>query len=141
MSDVRDLYDEAIRRYNAGDMEGFADAHAPDAVLVTPVGTVRGRPAIRDYWFDQLVAYPDLVLTVELVVEQGHTIAAEWSWTGTNTGPLRRIDGTLLPPTGHRVELRGMELVRVRDGEITEYRMYWDGTAIARQLDLQVTDP
>jgi ketosteroid isomerase-like protein len=29
-----------------------------------------------------------------------------------------------------------MELARIKDGAIVEYRMYWDGMAIARQLGL-----
>ncbi len=42
----RDLYDDAIRLYNAGDVDGFADLHAEDAILVTPTGTAQGRDAI-----------------------------------------------------------------------------------------------
>lgn len=52
MSAVRDLYQEAIRLYNAGDIDGFANVHADDAVLVTPSGTVKGRAAIGVYWSD-----------------------------------------------------------------------------------------
>jgi predicted ester cyclase len=136
MGDIRDLYEEAIRLYNAGDVEGFAAAHAQDAVLVTPVGIVRGRAAIRSYWTDQRAAFPDLTLRLGVVVEQGDIVAAEWTWFGTNTGPLLRRDGTEMRATGRRVELPGMELARIKDGAIVEYRMYWDGMAIARQLGL-----
>lgn len=60
----------------------------------------------------------------------------EWTWAGTNTGPLVLRDGTQVPPTGKRVELRGMELAQMREGKISAYRMYWDGLAILRQLGL-----
>ena len=136
MSQVRDVYDEAIRRYNAGDVEGFTDAHTEDAVLVTPGGTSLGRSAIRDHWNNQKTAFPDLALRLDVVVAQGDIVASEWTWTGTNTGPLVVRDGSELAATGRRVELRGMELVHVRDGKIDQYRMYWDGMAIARQLGL-----
>lgn len=134
MSAVRDLYEEAIRLYNAGDVEGFANAHAEDAVLVTPVGTTRGRAAIREHWSNQKTAFPDLTLTMDVVVEQDDTVATEWTWVGTNTGHLVLRDGNQVPPTGKRVEIRGMELAHVRDGRIAEYHMYWDGMAIAQQL-------
>ena len=134
MSAIRDAYEAAIGRYNAGDVDGFADAHAEDAVLVTPGGTAKGRAAIREHWRQEKTAFPDRRLTVDTVVEQGDTLAGEWTWSGTNTGPLVLRDGTRLPPTGRRVELRGMELVRLRDAYIAEYRMYWDGVVIARQL-------
>lgn len=134
MGMTHELYEEAIRRYNVGDLDGFAEAHAEDATLVVPVGTLRGRTAIREYWAAQRSAFPDLTLTVEVVVEQADTLASEWNWHGTNTGPLTLRDGARVPGTGKRVELRGMELVRVREGEIVDYRMYWDGMAIAAQL-------
>ncbi len=134
MSAARDLYDEAIRLYNAGDVEGFANLHAMDAVLVTPTGTAEGRDAIRAYWTRIRAAFPDLTLRVDLVIEQGDTIAAEWTETGTNTGAMVLPDGSERPPTGKRIEHRGMEVAHVHDGKIVEYHMYWDRMATARQL-------
>jgi steroid delta-isomerase-like uncharacterized protein len=136
MSASRDLYEQAIRLYNAGDMEGFAKAHAEDAVLVTPVGIARGRPAIREFWNRVKTAYPDFALIVDVVVEQGDIVATEWTWSGTNTGPVVLRDGTEMAPTGKKVEHGGMELVRLRDRKIAEYHMYWDGMTIAQQLGL-----
>ena len=136
MSASRDLYEEAIRLYNAGDIDGFANAHAEDAVLVTPVGTARGRAAVREFWNRVKTAYPDFTLIVDVVVEQGDIVATEWTWSGTNTGPLVRRDGTEMAPTGKRVEHGGMELARLRDGKIAEYHVYWDGMTIAQQLGL-----
>lgn len=136
MSAIRDLYEEAIRLYNAGDVEGFATLHAEDAVLVTPAVTARGRPAICEYWSKVRAAFPDLALTVDVAVEQGDTIATEWTESGTNTGPRILPDGTRMPPTGKRVEHRGMEVAHVRDGKIVEYHMYWDRMATAQQLGL-----
>ena len=134
MSEVRHVYEEAIRRYNLGDVEGFVDAHAADAVLVTPTVTARGRAAILDYWPKLRSAFADLSLTLDVVVEQGDTIATEWSESGTNTGPLVLQDGTRVPPTGKRIEHRGMEVAHVRDGKIVEYHMYWDRMILLRQL-------
>lgn len=105
-------------------------------MLVTPTGTAQGRTAIREYWSRIKTAFPDYTLTVDVVVEQGDTVATEWTWSGTHTGPLVLRDGTQLPPTGKRVEHRGVELAYLRDGKIAEYHMYWDGMAIARQLGL-----
>jgi ketosteroid isomerase-like protein len=76
-----------------------------------------------------------------VVLEQGDRVAAEWTWVGTHTGPLVLRDGTALPATGKRVELRGMELVRVRDGKIAEYHVYWDGMAAATQLGVLPARP
>ena len=132
---AREAYEAAIRLYNAGDVAGFADAHGEQAVLVTPAGTRRGREAIHEYWRRQRDAFPDLHLALDLVVTQGDVVMSEWTWLGTNTGPLTLRDGTPAMATGRRVELRGMEVARIRNGEIVEYRMYWDGFDLAQQLD------
>ena len=71
-----------------------------------------------------------------LLLEQGDTIVAEWTWAATNTGPLALRDGTQQPPAGKRIQIKGMELAQLRDGKISAHRMYWDGLAIARQLGL-----
>ncbi len=134
MSTARDLYEEAIRRYNAGDVEGFANLHAKDAVLVTPTGTFPGRDAIRSYWTRIRAAFPDLTLRLDLVIEQGDSVATEWTETGTNTGSMVLPDGRERPATGRRIEHRGMEVAHVRDGGIVEYHMYWDRMTTAEQL-------
>jgi predicted ester cyclase len=69
-------------------------------------------------------------------VENGDTFADEWSFVATHTGPFRLPDGTELAPTGKRVELRGMELVEVRDGKIVVDNLYYDNMAVMAQLGL-----
>ena len=101
---------------------------------MTPAGARRGREAIHEYWCRQRNAFPDLHLALDLVVAQGDVVMSEWTWVGTNTGPLTLRDGTRARATGRPIELRGMEVVRIRNGQIVEYRMYWDGLDLAQQL-------
>ncbi len=136
MSGVRDDYDRSLRLYNAGDLDAYANEYAEDAVLTTPDATLRGRSAIRDYWLRQRATFPDCVLTPELLVEDGNLIVTEWTWAGTNMGPVTRRDRTQSPATGRRVELRGVELAEIRNGKISACRMYWDGLAILSQLGI-----
>lgn len=69
-------------------------------------------------------------------VEQGDTFADEWTFVATHTGPFQLPDGTEFPATGKRVELRGMELVQVRDGKIVIDNLYYDNLAVLAQLGL-----
>jgi ketosteroid isomerase-like protein len=55
---------------------------------------------------------------------------------GTHTGPLLMPDGTELSPTGKRIELKGMELVQLRDGKVAVHHGYWDNMALTGQLGL-----
>lgn len=134
------VHSRAVGCCNAGDVEGFADLHAPDAVLVTPAGTFRGRAAIRRYCAGIRAAFPDLTLRVGLAVEQGDTVVAEWAGSGSNTGPMALPDGTSRPATGRAIAHRGMQVAHVRAGRIVEHHIYWDRLATARQLGL-TTDP
>ena len=75
-------------------------------------------------------------MTIDVIVEQGDTIASEFTWVATHTGPLVMPDGTELPPTGKRVAAKGMELVQGRDGKLAVHHMYYDNMALAEQLGL-----
>jgi predicted ester cyclase len=134
MSSIRDAYEQGIGFYNAGDVEGMINLYTEDATRVAPFGTFEGRAAIREALSRDKAAFPDHTMTVDVIVEQGDTIAAEWTVAGTHTGPLLMPDGTELPPTGKRVELKGMELVRFRGGKVAVHHEYWDNMAVAGQL-------
>jgi predicted ester cyclase len=101
-----------------------------------PEGTFVGRSAIRERLARDLVACPDIDWTVLSFVEQGDAFADEWSFVATHTGPFQLPDGTELPPTGRKVELRGMELVEVRDGKIVVDNLYYDNMAVLTQIGL-----
>jgi len=49
-------------------------------------------------------------------------------------------DGTEVAPTGKRVEVRGMELVELRDGKIVVDNLYYDNLAVAAQLGVLPRD-
>lgn len=136
MSANRQLLDRYVERYNAGDLDGVMDLYAEDAVQIMPDGTYEGWNAVRERLAQELDGFTDLNHTVRSFVEQGDLFADEWTFVGTHTGSFRLPDGTELPPTGKRVEIRGMEVVRVRDGKIVLNSLYYDTMAVAVQLGL-----
>jgi len=136
MSSTREAYERGVQLYNAGDLEGLADSFTEDAIQVTPNGTAQGRTAILELSSRDKAAFPERHVTIDVMVEQGDTIATEWTWVATNTGPLVMPDGTEVPPTGKRVETKGMDLAQVRDGKLAVYHMYFDNMAVAGQLGL-----
>jgi SnoaL-like polyketide cyclase len=60
-------------------------------------------------------AFPDLKMTVNLLVTQGDFVPIVWTFRGTHTGP-----GVGLPPTGARIAMRGITVWRIADGRIRE---------------------
>jgi steroid delta-isomerase-like uncharacterized protein len=141
MGDNRKLLERYVERYNAGDLDACMDLYAEDAVQIMPEGTFEGRSAIRERLNRELAGFSDLVYTVSSFVEQGDAFADEWTTVGTHTGALTLPDGTQLPPTGKRVEVRGMEYVQVRDGKIVIDNLYYDNMAFLAQLGLVPQGP
>jgi steroid delta-isomerase-like uncharacterized protein len=136
MSANRKLLDRYVERYNAGDLDAVMDLYAEDAVQIMPDGTFEGWSAVRERLAQELDGFTDLNHTVRSFVEQGDAFADEWTFVGTHTGAFRLPDGTEPPPTHKRVEVRGMELVQVRDGKIVLNTLYYDNLAVAVQLGL-----
>jgi predicted ester cyclase len=136
MSAYSELLDYYVERYNAGDLDAVMELYAKDAVQIMPDGTFKGRDAIRDRLALELVGFPDHHHTVTSFVEQGDSFADEWTFVGTQTGPFALPDGTEFPPTGKRVEVKGMELCVVRDGKLIVDNLYYDNMAVLAQLGL-----
>ncbi len=81
-------------------------------------------------------AFPDLKITVDRMVAEGDLVTVVWIFRGTNTAA-----GYGLPPTGARIELRGITVWRIVDGKIREEWTSFDELQAARQLVTQLKWP
>jgi steroid delta-isomerase-like uncharacterized protein len=61
-------------------------------------------------------AFPDLQINVQEMVAEGDKVAVLWTFQGTHTGSGYES----LPPTGTKVEIRGITIWRIVDGRIVE---------------------
>jgi steroid delta-isomerase-like uncharacterized protein len=132
----RELLERYVELYNAGDLDACMDLYAEDAVQTMHDGTFEGPGEIHERLARDLAAFPDATYAVVSFVEQGDSFADEWTLVGTHTGPFTLPDGSQVPPTGSRVEIRGMELVQVRDGKIVVDNLYYDTMAVLAELGL-----
>jgi ketosteroid isomerase-like protein len=132
----KDLWTEMVTRYNKQDWSGVASMYASDAVLVDPNGRCEGRDAISAYFGALRGRFPIRSIETSVVIEEGDTAVAEWTWRGTNTGPLTLPDGSEMAATGKVVELPGVSVVTVRDGKLATQHDYADTAAIASKLGL-----
>ena len=74
-------------------------------------------------------AFPDIALTVEDAVADEEKAAVRFSATGTHTGELMG-----LPPTGKRISIGGMCLLRIADGKVTEWAEVFDQMSLMQQI-------
>ena len=83
-------------------------------------------------WFGNLFrAIPDFTMTVVDMVAYGEKAAVRWAATGTFTGP-GKVEG--VAATGASIEIEGLDLLTIRDGQIQENFAYTNATELARQL-------
>lgn len=136
MSANAKLLERYVELYNAGDLDSCMDLYAEDAVQLMHDGIFEGRSEIHTRLARDLTAFPDATYTVVSFVEQGDSFADEWTFVGTHVGPFLMPDGTEAPATGRRVEIKGMELVKVRDGKIVVDNLYYDSIMAPLQLGL-----
>lgn len=116
-------YSEAMA---AGDEEAVFSFFAPEFVShvtqrVNPdaVGTdIRGEE-LR-WWTQVRHALPDMVFTVDLLIEHDDLVVSNWTVRGTHTGaPFYEVGAS-----GQPVEINGTAILRIRDGKIVEH---WGG--------------
>jgi predicted ester cyclase len=136
MIDPRAIVEAYLRGWNAHDPDLAAESLAADVEYydVTVGAPERGAKAARDHVIAFFMgAFPDLAWTMvgdPLVAGDG--VAFRWVLTGTNTGIPVEGDA----PTGARVEIDGLSLIRVRDGKIVYQGDFYDGLRLKRQLGL-----
>ncbi len=70
----------------------------------------------RRKWASMRNASPDLEIVTEQSVAEGEWVARRYLLRGTHTGDLFGQ-----PPTGASFEARGLDMVRVRDGQLVEH--------------------
>ena len=131
-----ELLEYYVERYNAGDLDSCMALYTEDASQRMHDGVFEGVEAIRARLARDLEAFGDAKYVVDSFFAAGNKFADEWTFTGTNTGPFRLPDGTVIPPTGKEVEIKGMEYVEVRDGKIVVDNLYYDFMAAVAQLGL-----
>jgi steroid delta-isomerase-like uncharacterized protein len=101
--------------FNQGKFQVADEIYAPDFVNH---GSHRNVDLQEDQaWVHaEKKAFPDLRMSAQEMVAEGDKVAVLWTFQGTHTGS--GYEG--LPPTGTRVEVRGMTIWRIVDGRIVE---------------------
>jgi ketosteroid isomerase-like protein len=96
------------------------------------------REAVFEYWSPDFVshvtervasAFPDMVFSVELLIESNDLIVSNWMVRGTHTGTAFYD----VEPSGEPVMINGTAILRMRDGKIVEH---WGGPHCQQGLGL-----
>jgi steroid delta-isomerase-like uncharacterized protein len=119
--------------FNKGNLDVADELLAPDYVDHDPAmpEDIHGPEGFKQYVSGYRSAFSDLHLEFEDQIAEGDKVVTRWTGTGTHDGELSGI-----PPTGKRVTLPGMEIVRISGGKLVEGWEGYDTMNLMRQLDV-----
>jgi steroid delta-isomerase-like uncharacterized protein len=130
---VEDRAREYFEAFAARDTEAMLQQWTEDGVAdIVPFGILRGRAEVGVFFKRLFDAMPDLETSVDRIAATAHLAAVEWRMSGHFTGaPFMDLE-----PTGRRIDIRGMDLLEVEEGEIVGNTAYFDGASFARQVGM-----
>jgi steroid delta-isomerase-like uncharacterized protein len=132
---------EFIDRYNAAwndhDVATIVSMHADDSVFENHVtGDVNvGRDQIARAIEGIFSVFPDLEFETRRAYIRDDLVVQEWTARGTHEGTMTR-SGIEVPPTGRKVEYKGMDVIPIRNGLVARKDVYSDSVTLLRQLGL-----
>jgi steroid delta-isomerase-like uncharacterized protein len=138
MADVKQIARQSIDAFNQGKLDEWGKTVAEDAELVTPMaGTIKGREAIKGYFKQMRETFPDAHLDVHNVIAEGKTVVIEYTFTGTQKGPMSTPTGETIPPTNKTLSGPALDIGTVDDkGMLTSLHQYFDTARGLQQLGL-----
>jgi predicted ester cyclase len=92
-------------------------------------GTPPGREGAKEFVRIFHAGFPDLSLTNEDIIEEGDKVVHRYVLRGTHQGEFMGI-----PPTGNRIEVHGIDELRVAGGKIVERWGQVDQLGLMQQL-------
>jgi steroid delta-isomerase-like uncharacterized protein len=123
---ARRFIDEVI---NEGNLAAIDDLVAADYIYHGPGMEVRGPDGIRSVFAMLRTAFPDWHETLEDFIAEADRAVFRVTGYGTHQGEFFGI-----PPTGKRVAMGGLDLVRVEGGKLAEHWANFDQLGLLRQL-------
>lgn len=128
---LREFATRYAAAWSGQDPEVLASFYAEGGSLAVNDGDPSiGRAAITATARGYMDAFPDMVVRMDSIEQEGSHATFHWTWTGTNTGP---------GGTGHAVHISGYEEWTIgADGLIAESKGHFDEADYKRQLNAGV---
>jgi len=118
------------RVWSQGDLAAIDELYAPDFVCHFLVGPEwRGREGVREAVTNHRRSFPDWKEEIEDIIAEGDRVVTRFRSSGTHRGEFQGI-----PPTGRRVMIPEVAIVRLVDGQIVEQWGFPDIAGLLRQL-------
>ncbi len=136
--EVQNLVERDLEIWNEGNLALADELIAPDYVqhAADISEDIVGIDAFKEQITNLRTNYPDYNVTVEELIVEDDKFVCSWIATGTNTGTTNDI-----PPTGKKMRVEGVGILRVVDGKIVERLIYYNEATMLRQLGYTIIPP
>jgi ketosteroid isomerase-like protein len=136
MGGRRRAVEQFYEAFSAGDLDAATAMFGRGVRIVDPgMGAVEGLEALRGYLVALKEVVPDARAVVERVFEVADVVIVEGRFTGTSANTASSVGlGAGGRPVSRDVDLAFAVFAHVRDGQIVEYRTYYDQVSLRTQL-------
>ncbi|HEX4999831.1 MAG TPA: ester cyclase [Terriglobia bacterium] len=117
--------------WNKGNVDAARDIFAADYVRhdLRPGNPLPGPEGQRKIALDFRAAFPDLRMTIDLMVAENDMVVVRWTTEGTHTGRWANVE-----PTGKHARFSGVNIFRIQDGKVVELWNHRDDLGLMQQL-------
>jgi ketosteroid isomerase-like protein len=125
--------------WNSRDWETFRKRHSRDTAVYWPgqPEPTRGVDNHEAECVEFCRAFPDNHIDnrpYKVMFGQGDWTCSIARFTGTMTGPMKGMDGSMIPPTNKSFEIEFCTVAHWKDGEIIEERLFYDVIGMLKQI-------
>jgi steroid delta-isomerase-like uncharacterized protein len=117
---------------NRRDLDAIQEFYVPDLVWHEPDQDIHGSEEAKRFLATYFRAFPDLTHSVEDVIAEADKVVTRYTIGGTHQGETEEFG----PPTGKHIELEGITIQRIEDGQIVEEWECYDNLSVLQQLGL-----
>ncbi|HEX4505669.1 MAG TPA: ester cyclase [Alphaproteobacteria bacterium] len=110
-------------------MAKFVAEHTKFHSVSLDTQPVHGPAGFQPLYDTLVTAFPDIRFTVLNVIESGDYAAGHWTATMTHTG-----EGMGAQPTGQKIDIAGMAILRCADGKAVEVWDQWDRLSLLTRI-------
>jgi len=115
--------------WNQGRREAIAEMLEPHSVVHDAGVDTVGLEGFYEFYNRMRASFSEFHVDIKDTIAEGDKVCVRWTFTALHTG-----DGLGLPPTGKRVHVTGISIMRVSGGKLLEGWQNWDMLGMLGQL-------
>lgn len=130
---MKEIVEKYVSKWNTNAIADLEDIFSVESKYWDSTQEGNAIAVLKSAFADTHEAFPDVAFQVlSLSATSEKQFFLEWKMTGTNTGAFLG-----LPPTGKKIEIQGLDLIKLASGKITEIKSFYDSSLFGQQLGLQ----